>query len=186
MSETKIEKGKMDLMGMNIDISQILGEKIIDQYIAQLSPEDMQKIIDHISSDLFETVKERNWETGEYNVSTKVRVERKEKSCYGGTKYVNDEYAIGNLIKKLFNQRIKEELTKKVEEIIKSTDYQDKIDDIANELVEYSINGYKEDMKARIRERLVNNVVDPTPFYDGIDLRGIINQEINNRFNGGY
>ena len=38
MSETKVEKGKLDLMGMNIDISQILGEKIIDQYIAQLSP----------------------------------------------------------------------------------------------------------------------------------------------------
>ena len=142
----------------------------------------MQKIIEHISSDLFETVKTHNWETGEFNVTNKVRVQREEKGYYSGTKYVTDEYAIGNLIKKLFNQRIKEELTKKVEEIIASADYQSKIDDIANELVEYSINGYKEDMKARIRERLVNNVVDPSPYYGGINLRSIINQEINNRF----
>ena len=181
MSETKVEKGKLDLMGMNIDISQILGEKIIDQYIAQLSPEDMQKIMDHISSDLFETIKTKNWETGEFNVTTKVHVERKEEK-WGRTEYVKDEYAIGNIIKKLFNQRIKEELSKKVEEIIASTDYQNKIDEIANDLVEYSINGYKEDMKARIKTRLVDNVMDPYPYYGGQDLRNIINEEINKRF----
>ena len=32
--EQKIKNGKMDIMGINIDISQVLGQKIIDQYIA--------------------------------------------------------------------------------------------------------------------------------------------------------
>ena len=40
-------------MGINIDISQVLGQKIVDQYIAQLSDEDMQTILSYISSDLF-------------------------------------------------------------------------------------------------------------------------------------
>ena len=35
MSEN-IKDGKMDVMGINIDISQVLGQKIIDQYIAQM------------------------------------------------------------------------------------------------------------------------------------------------------
>ena len=52
MSEN-IKDGKMDVMGINIDISQVLGQKIVDQYIAQLSDEDMQTILSYISSDLF-------------------------------------------------------------------------------------------------------------------------------------
>ena len=37
--EQKIENGKMDIMGINIDISQVLGQKIIDQYIRKNFPE---------------------------------------------------------------------------------------------------------------------------------------------------
>ena len=44
----------------------------------------------------------------------------------------------------------KEDALRTIEEIIATTDYQEKIDQIANELVEYATNGYKEDMKNRI------------------------------------
>ena len=40
MSE-ELKDGKMDLMGINIDISQVLGEKIVDQYLAQINETDM-------------------------------------------------------------------------------------------------------------------------------------------------
>ena len=96
--------------------------------------------------------------------------------------YKEKEIPIGELIKNNFNNRIKEELKNKVEEIIASTDYQDKIEEIANDLVDYSINGYKEDMKQRIRERLVGNVMDEIPNYAGISLWTIINQAIDLRF----
>ena len=79
-----------------------------------------------------------------------------------------------------------EELSKKVEEIIESTDYQKKIDEIANELVDYSINGYKEDMKNRIRERLVGNVMESAPYYCGVSLHDIINQAIDRRLGNNY
>lgn len=155
-------------MGINIDISQVLGQKIVDQYIAQLRDEDVEMLMKYISEDLF---------TQTYN--NELVIKRREKDRWGD--YKIKEMPIGELIKNQFNERIKEELSKKVEEIIASTNYQKKIDEIANELVDYSINGYKEDMKYRIRERLVGNVLSESAQYCGVPLLSIINQEIDKR-----
>lgn len=176
MSE-QINNGKTDIMGINIDISQTLGQKIVDQYIAQLSEEQMKLIMDYISRDLFS-------ETSEYNCDTRERVKKiiiteRKKDNWGH--YTTQEIPIGELIKTHFNNRIKEELKNKVEEIIATDDYKQKVENIANELVEYSINGYKEDMKNRIRERLVGNVMDVTPSYSSINLIDIINDVVSSR-----
>lgn len=64
--EQKIKNGKMDIMGINIDISQVLGQKIIDQYIAQLSDENIKEIMKYISSDLFSEQSVYNRETNDY------------------------------------------------------------------------------------------------------------------------
>ena len=175
--EDKIQNGKMDVMGINIDISQVLGKKIIDQYIAQMSKEDMDELMSYITSDLFDERSEYNYRTGE---SVKKLVVKKRTKDQWGV-YKEREIPIGELIKNMFNSRIKEELSKKVEEIIMSSDYQDKIDEIANELVNYSIDGYKEDMKERIRERLIGNIMDESAHYCGVSLLSIINGEIDKR-----
>lgn len=167
MSEN-IKDGKVEVMGINIDISQVLGQKIVDQYIAQLRDEDIETLMKYISEDLFTN----GWDD-------KLVIKRREKDQWGN--YREKEIPIGELIKNQFNSRIKEELSKKVEDIIVSTDYQKKIEEIANELVDYSINGYKEDMKNRIRERLIGNVMDEVPHYCGVSLIGLINQVIDNR-----
>lgn len=176
-----MENGKMDVMGINIDISQVLGQKIVDQYMAQLTEEDMQTILDYISQDFFVKKGQNifNYDTNQYDYKMVACVKEREKDNWGN--YKTQDLTIGELIKKQFNARIREELTKKVEEIIATSDYQEKIEQIANELVDYSVNGYKEDMKNRIRERLVGNVMDATPYYGGIDLRYLINEEINKR-----
>lgn len=176
-----MENGKIDVMGINIDISQVLGQKIVDQYIAQLTEEDMKTIMDFISKDFFVKKEQSifNYDTSKYDTKTVTYVKEREKDNWGN--YKTRELTIGELIKNQFNNRIREELTKKVEEIIATTDYQEKIEQIANELVDYSVNGYKEDMKNRIRERLVGNVMDATPYYGGIDLLYLINSEIDKR-----
>ena len=176
-----MENGKMDVMGINIDISQVLGQKIVDQYMAQLTEEDMQSILDFISQDFF--IKKKcnvfNYDTQQYDAKMVTYVKEREKDNWGN--YKTRDLTIGELIKNQFNNRIKEELTKKVEEIITTSDYQEKIEQIANELVDYSINGYKEDMKNRIRERLIGNVMDATPYYCGESLLALINSEIDKR-----
>lgn len=174
-----MENGKMDVMGINIDISQVLGQKIVDQYMAQLTEEDMNTIMDFISKDFFVKKSQSvfNYDTSQYDTKMVAYVKEREKNQWGG--YNTNEMTIGELIKKQFNDRIREELTKKIEEIIATSDYQEKIEQIANELVEYSVNGYKEDMKNRIRERLVGNVMDAAPYYDGVNLRYLIQEEVN-------
>ena len=178
-----MENGKLDVMGINIDISQVLGQKIVDQYIAQLTEEDMSTIMDFISQDFFVKKEQHifNYDTMQYDSKMVTCVKEREKNQWGN--YKTNEMTIGELIQKQFNNRIKEELTKKVEEIIATSDYQEKIEQIASELVDYSINGYKEDMKNRIRERLVGNIMDESPNYCGISLMSLINDEINKRFN---
>lgn len=179
MSEN-IRDGKMDIMGVNIDISQVLGDKIVDQYLAQLTEENMQEILTYISSDLFKEDSIYNIETGER--VKKLVIKTRTKNEWGN--YIEKEIPIGELIKNYFNDRINEELKKKVEEIIASTDYQEKIEEIANELIDYSINGYKEDMKNRIRERLVGNIMDDQPKYCGVSLLDIIRNEISKQIHG--
>lgn len=176
-----MENGKMDLMGINIDISAVLGEKIVEQYLAQITDEDMNTIMAFISKDFFvkKEVHEFNYDTSKYDTKMVAYVKEREKDQWGN--YRTRDLTIGELIKNKFNERIKEELTKKVEEIIASSDYQEKIEEIANELVDYSVNGYKEDMKARVRERLIDNVMDSNPHYGGESLLTIINSEIDKR-----
>ncbi len=171
----------MDVMGINIDISQVLGQKIVDQYMAQLTEEDMKTIMDFISKDFFVKKSQSifNYDTQKYDTKMVAYVKEREKNQWGN--YKSNEMTIGELIKKQFNEKIREELTKKVEEIVATTDYQEKIEQIANELVDYSIDGYKEDMKNRIRERLVGNIMNAEPYYGGINLRSLINEEINKR-----
>lgn len=171
----------MDVMGINIDISQVLGQKIVDQYMAQLTEEDMQTVLDYISQDFFVKKNQSvfNYDTAQYDTKMVAYVKEREKDNWGN--YKGNQLTIGELIKNQFNNRIREELTKKVEEIIATDDYKEKIEQIANELVDYSVNGYKEDMKNRIRERLVGNVMDTTPYYGGVDLRYLIQDEINKR-----
>ena len=174
-----MENGKIDVMGINIDISQVLGQKIVDQYMAQLTEEDIQTVLDFISQDFFVKKKQQvfNYDTQQYDTKMVAYVKEREKDNWGS--YKTRDLTIGELIKNQFNNRIREELTKKVEEIVATSDYQEKIEQIANELVDYSINGYKEDMKNRIRERLIGNVMNATPYYDGVDLRCLIQEEVN-------
>ena len=178
MSEV-IKNGEMNVMGINIDISQVLGEKIIDQYLAQLKEEDMETLMKYISSDLF--TEYTDYSDPNLAKRLKVSVRKQTKNSWGEIRYETNELTLGELVKNIFNERIKEELKKKIEEIVASTDYQEKINQIAEELIEYSINGYKEELKTRLREKLVDNVLNPVPSYTGESLLAIINQIIDQR-----
>ena len=81
MSE-QIKDGKLEMMGINIDISQILGQKIVDQYIAQISEEDMKTVMDYISADLFSETSVYNYELNER--VKKLTIKEREKDIFRG------------------------------------------------------------------------------------------------------
>lgn len=184
--EKMVNDGKMEVMGININISEILGNKIIDQYLAQLTDDEMKVIMEYISADFLVKKEESqyNFDNKEYEKVLKIEIKERKKDGYGH--YHDSKYTIGELIRSKFNERIKEELIKKVEEIVATSDYQEKIDKIAEELVEYAINGYKEDLKNTIRNNLVNNVLRSEPIYGGESITNRIHHVINQRLGGGY
>lgn len=156
--------GKIDLMGINIDISTILGDKLVDQFLAQLTPEDMEKLMISIRSDIFD---------GCGNIKNTLP------NQYGFGRY--SDKTLVEIIREKFNEKFKEIILEKIDEIINSEEYCQKAEEIANELVEYATEGYKKDMKRRIEERLVGNVLNEQPMYNNSSLVAIINDVINNR-----
>ena len=133
--------------------------------------------MDYIDNDLFAEKSVYNYDIGES--VKKIVIKERIKNSWGN--YDTKDIPIGEIIKTHFNQRINEELKKKVEEIIATSDYQQKVEEIANELIDYSINGYKEDMKNRIRERLVGNMMDTAPTYDGVNLIHLIESVVDSK-----
>ena len=99
-----LENGKTKVMGIDVDISSILGEKIVEQYLAQLKPEDMETILKYIESDLFILAPHAYLGDGTYG--PKLLVKQREKDHWGN--YKDKEIPIGELIKNQFNERIKE------------------------------------------------------------------------------
>ena len=173
--ETMITNGKLNALGMDISISDIIGEKIVDQWLATISEEDMNLILKAIESEVFS----HNYKEEKYFIK-----ETKEIDYYGHTK--NIETPIWKYATSLLSKKLNEKIAEKVEEIINSEEYQNKANEIAQELVDYATEGYKKDLKDRIKNRLVNNIVEEYPTYGGVNLRDIIREEIYNAANRNY
>lgn len=169
------------VLGIDVQFSKILGDTIVENFIKSLSEDDMKLITDYISKDLFEEFHKYNLDNSGYEEALSKRVKESWKENKPGSYYSTYEVvSVGDQIKSMFNQRIKEELQTKIEEIVKTADYQEKVDKMAQEIVDYSIEGYKEDLKNSIREKMINNVMNNAQTYGGIPLRTIIREEIEN------
>lgn len=167
------------VLGIDVQFSKMLGSAIVENFMKSLTEEDMKKINDYIQKDLFEEFNDYGNidKNGNPSLNKRVKESWEEQVNRYDRRTVK---SIGDIIKKMFNVRVKEDLKAKIEEIVKTTDYKEKIDKIANEVVEYATEGYKEDLKANIRRKLICGVMDERIVYDGMGLRDIIHMEINN------
>ena len=183
MEDNKVEHSGYDsakVLGIDVQFSKMLGSAIVENFMKSLTKDDMKKINDYIQQDLFEEYKDYLNSNSEKPILLKRVKESWEEPVGRSTWEKRTVKSIGDVIKEQFNARVKEDLKSKIEEIVKTTDYKEKIDRIANEVVEYATEGYKEDLKANIRRKLINGAMDERIVYDGADLRTIINMEINN------
>ena len=173
--ETMITNGKLNALGMDISISDIIGEKIVDQWLATITEEDMNLILKAIESEVFS----HDYKEEKYFIK-----ETKKTDNYGYTKTF--ETPIWKYATEFLTKKLNEKIVEKVEEIINSEEYQNKANEIAQELVDYATEGYKKDLKDRIKNRLVDNTLEKYPTYGGVDLRNIIREEIYNAANRNY
>ncbi len=157
----KIENGTMNLMGMQMKISDIIGDKLVDQFIATISPEQMESITKVLFDEVFEKVYRSEYDDsdGEYK-----RIEsfefKKEQKSEGWSSYKESTpiYARAkSTISYLYGSMIEE----KVKEYIASDEYKEKAEKVAKVIVDYALEGYKDDIIKSVRERLVLPVVYP-------------------------
>lgn len=173
------EYGKSQVLGLDIQFSKMLGDVLVENYLKQLTEDDMKLITDYMTQDLFDYKQVTDRKTYEEHLEKIVKQDWETKSDSWSRSWEKHE-SVGTQVKKMFNARFKEEIKKKIDEIIQSDEYSEKIDGIAHEIIDYCIEGYKEDLKNSIREKLIGNIMHDMPYYGGISLHDIIHQELSN------
>lgn len=162
------DNGNLNALGVDIKISDIIGEKIINQWMAQLSEEDMQSIFQQINAEIFSSCDEP-----------------KKIKMYNSSGWSSSDTFIWESAKKAIAKQLGDDINAKIEAIISSEEFQKKSEEIAQELVDYATEGYKQDLKVRIRQRLVDNVIANEPSYYNYSLRDIIHQELDSFISNG-
>lgn len=178
METNNVKLNSGDTSSINITVEEFIGECLAKKFIDSLTEEQINSVMEYAYSDLFKT--EKNYsndpeETEKIVVKTENDLPR---DRWGDIDYKHPN--LGYYTKEKFNEKFKELIVKKVDELISTDKYQEKATQIAEELVEYATYGYKEDLKERIRQRLVGNLVDTAPAYAGMGLIEIIRNEVNN------
>lgn len=169
------EYGKGNVLGLEVQFSKMLGDVVVEQYLKELKEEDIKLITDYMTQDLFDYREKRDYDGKTYVQ----KIVKEDWETRGEHAWHSETHkSVGTQIKEMFNARFKEKLQKKIEEIIKSDEYQKKVDDIAHEIIDYSINGYKEDLMNSIREKLIGNVMNNGQYYGGIYLKDAIHQVV--------
>ena len=165
--ESKIKNGKLNVMGVDVNISQTLGEMICNQYLSSISEEDMEKIINAVDRELFD----KDARTGV-------------KKLRGNNSNFYYETQLMDKVKSEFGKAFKEELTSLLIERMQKPEFKSRMESFADEIIEYAVTGFKEDIAAHIRNRLVSNLFnnDPVVSSGGESLYQIINAVIDNRF----
>ena len=177
MSESisKDEYGKAKVLGIDIQFSKILNDSIVENFLSQITEEDMKLLFEYITQDLFD-YKRKSYDSDEMQKIVK-------QDWTSGNGWNSTTYkSLGTEVKERFNQRFKEELEKKIAEIIATDEYSKKIDEMAHEIIDYSVKGYKEDLKQSIREKMIGNVMGNSQSYGGEDLTYVIHQVVQSYF----
>lgn len=139
MKEKIEDPRKLEVMGVNIDIAYILGDKILDQYLAGLSEDDMKKIMQFVDKSLFNV----NYNNEHTSVKTN--------NGGWGSKELLD------YVKEDFNTKYKEELLKRLNEKLQTDEYQEKIANAITEVIDYAIDGWKADLITCIKKQMIHN-----------------------------
>ena len=165
---------KCNVLGIEFSINDILSKTIIDKYLSTLTQEDLDILYKGLNSALFDYKSIYDDEQGHMvskkTLKTKVTI----KDQYG---YSKEEMTP---LYKYLSSKVQEELckdvTEKVTAITQTDEYKNKVDQMANEIIEYATEGWKNEVKESIRARFIGDVLNPQVFsYQSIGLNDVIN-----------
>lgn len=174
-NELQLYDGKLNAFGLDISISEIIGSKIVDQYMAKLSPEDIALIDKAIEEEMFD-----------HDYSDQKYFVKKRKTDHSSWGCSTEETPIWKITQSRFKEKYTDLIVAKVDELIASEKYQKQAEKVAEDIIEYALEGYKKDIMELVRERLVCNVLGQAPTFGGINLHDVIREEIYNASRPSY
>lgn len=151
------ENGYANLLGMNVKISDIIGDKIVDQFMATITPDQMSEISKVLFHEVFEEVERIEYE-GE-NVK-RVKTVKFKKNDYDRWNH-SSETAIYTVAKATLREKYSQMIEEKVAEYINSDEYKEKAAKIAKAIIDYALEDYKNDVIKELHRKLVTGVVTP-------------------------
>ena len=165
------DEGSINIGDLQIKMAGAIGDIIVAEYMKTITEEEKQLIFDYLHDMMF---------TKNYEDKTVFKIRTEVKSGYGNRTEIVDTDLVKYI--KRESQNVLHDLIKnRIDEIIKSEEYIKHVDEIAEELIEYALEGYKTDIKNAIRQNLVNNVLKQDPTYGGMSIRQIIQEEMDRR-----
>ena len=178
-------QGNLNMLGMQLKISDIIGDKIVDQFMATISPEQMESITRVLFNEVF-----RKYDKNEYDADSQEykKIEctefksKTEQPKSWGSGYETVESPIYSRAKSTLMTKYSDMISEKVVEYLDSDEYKNKASEIAKDIVNYAIEGYKEDIIKGVRERLVLPVIYPNYDKNNIDttIQEAVYKEISN------
>ena len=176
-STNLIKDGEMNLAGMQIKISDIIGDKLVDQFIASISQEQMEEVTHELFKEVFEEVERQEFDTSEQKYKTIKSFGFKKKEDSGsrwgsGTKDTAVYIRAKETIRVTYTNMIEQ----KIMDYMKSEEFEKKAEKIAKEISDYALEGYKIDVQASVRRRLVDPVEYPN--YPDLNIRNIVREEL--------
>lgn len=170
---------EFNIGGIGVNIGKILGEKLVEEYMAKMHPSQIQSIFDYMTKETWKKQSCYNVKEGE-NPEVKYVLNMKAESSFYNSREIAP--TVAEWANVLLMNALKEKIIAKVEEIVASPEYLERANKIAEELVDYATDGYKDDMKARLKARLVEMPLSSTAkedMYDNSPLREMVENIIN-------
>lgn len=170
-----IKNGEMNFAGMQIKISDIIGDKLVDQFIASISPEQMEEVTHAFFKEVFEEVTRNEFDTSSNKYKTIKSYGFKKKSKSGRWGHESDT-PVYERAKATIRGTYTEMIEQKIMDYMQSQEFKDKAEVIAKEISDYALEGYKKDVIDGVRSRMVEPVL--YPYTPDINIRNIIQEEL--------
>ena len=185
ISVNEADGRNFDFDGLKVDMSAAIGDFFVKRFVSELTEKDLEKIYDFLNKEVFQgySYEYEHAETAEEKkefaktVGKWGAIQTKENHTYG---YNNKEYLM-DYAKEKFHNKFSKIVSERIDELLKTEKYQKRADKVAQDILDYSIDGWKNDAICRIRCRMIDDNVDGT--YYGRSIRSIIQEEIQNTLN---
>ena len=166
------------LGGMQIDVASSIGIILADQILKTITEEEMNAVVRYLKTDIFENIHTHFPEEKDVIKVREVLNDKRHRT--GESEYVPYSPLIKET-KKLFQDKFKEMIIKEIDKILDSDTFKGYIDNIATEIIDYSVEGYKKDMVDSIRLKMgVYPVQTDMTYVNGTSLRDVIHAEFDN------